>query len=202
MTLNNTNATSLRDVNVLVVGDVMIDRYWQGPTERVSPEAPVPVVTVKSTSSRPGGAANVALNAVSLGAQCTLVSYVGDDDAAKELEGILVAAGVNCDFVTVAEWSTIVKLRVVARTQQVLRADFEEPLPQIGVSERLATLQNKFEKHLARARVVVLEDYDKGVLDEPQPLIFAARKASVPVLVDPKMKPFADYRGRHRYQTQ
>ena len=186
---------SMRGVHVLVVGDVMIDRYWQGPAERVSPEAPVPVVAVEQRTAYPGGAANVALNIVSLGAQCTLVGCVGDDEAGTELSNTLTAAGVNCDLIALPDWNTVVKLRIVAQGQQLLRADFETPLPMSGESERLAMLQNKVEKHLQSVQVLVLEDYDKGVLDDPQPLIHAARQRNVPVLVDPKLKPVAAYRG-------
>ncbi|MEM7001094.1 MAG: bifunctional D-glycero-beta-D-manno-heptose-7-phosphate kinase/D-glycero-beta-D-manno-heptose 1-phosphate adenylyltransferase HldE [Pseudomonadota bacterium] len=182
-------------VHVLVVGDVMLDRYWQGPVARVSPEAPVPVINVQDIEERPGGAANVALNVASLGAKCTLVGFVGDDPAAEVLRERLQAAGVNCVFLPVEDWPTIVKLRLVAQQQQMLRADFEQPLPLIGTSERLAQLQNAVEKHLTDADFLILEDYDKGTLEEPQPLIFAAGKQSIPVLVDPKHKTFATYRG-------
>ena len=173
----------------------MLDRYWQGPTERVSPEAPVPVLNVERTEGRAGGAANVALNVVSMGAKATLVGCVGDDEAGEALRASLEAAGVVCDFVTVDDWPTIVKLRLISQKQQLLRADFEAPLPVPGTSERLAKLQNKVEAHLAAAAVLVLEDYDKGVLDEPRSVIHAAVQRQVPVLVDPKHKPFADYRG-------
>ena len=98
---------SLGHLHIVVVGDVMLDRYWQGPAERVSPEAPVPVINVNHSEHRPGGAANVALNVVSLGAQCTLLGLVGDDDAGAELSATLTAAGVQCDFVKVPDWPTV-----------------------------------------------------------------------------------------------
>ncbi|MEM7077984.1 MAG: bifunctional D-glycero-beta-D-manno-heptose-7-phosphate kinase/D-glycero-beta-D-manno-heptose 1-phosphate adenylyltransferase HldE [Pseudomonadota bacterium] len=186
---------SLLDVHVLVVGDVMLDRYWHGPAERISPEAPVPVLRVDEIEHRPGGAANVALNVVSLGARCTLVGLVGEDAAADELRSTLEAAGVVCDFVPVPDWQTIVKLRLMAQTQQLMRADFESPPTLVGTSERLAVLQNTVEKHLSNASAMVLEDYDKGALEEPQALIHAARQRNVPVLVDPKLKDLAVYRG-------
>ena len=182
-------------VHVLVVGDVMLDRYWSGPIERVSPEAPVPVINVHAIEARPGGAANVALNIVSLGARCTLVGFVGDDEAGAELTETLTAAGVNCDFVTVDDWSTIVKLRLLSQQQQLIRADFETTVPVVGTSERLATLQNKVEKHLSESDVLILEDYDKGVLEEPAAILHAARSAGVKSVVDPKMKPLAAYKG-------
>ena len=185
----------LNNTHVLVVGDVMLDRYWSGPADRVSPEAPVPVLNVTDIEAYPGGAANVALNIVSLGGQCTLVGFVGADEAGETLTTILTSAGVNCDFITVDDYNTTVKLRLVSQQQQLMRADFEAPPPVVGTSERLAQLLNTVEKHLGTADAVVFEDYDKGVLEEPPALIHAARKAGVPSLVDPKYKPLRDYAG-------
>ncbi len=178
---------------MLVVGDVMLDRYWEGPAERVSPEAPVPVVAVRREEQRPGGAANVALNVVSLGARCTLVGLVGKDQAAEDLETVLTAAGVQCDFVEVPDWPTIVKLRVLAQQQQLVRADFEQPVPDYGASERIGVVLNKVEKHLKTASTLVIEDYDKGAIEDAPALVQAARNANVAVLVDPKMKPLSVY---------
>jgi D-beta-D-heptose 7-phosphate kinase / D-beta-D-heptose 1-phosphate adenosyltransferase len=189
------NLPSVAQLKILVLGDVMLDRYWHGPADRVSPEAPVPVVSVQQTEHRPGGAANVALNLVSLGAQCTLVGLVGDDEAGETLTATLTAAGVVCDFVKVPDWPTIVKLRVLAQKQQLIRADFEAPVPDYGASERIGVVQNKVEKHLREADVLILEDYDKGAIEDAQALIFAANELSVPILVDPKMKPLDVYRG-------
>ena len=186
---------SLEGVHILVVGDVMLDRYWHGSTERISPEAPVPVMNVSETRVRAGGAANVALNVVSLGARCTLVGLIGDDEAGVELITTLQAAGVQCDFLQVIDWPTIVKLRMVSQKQQLMRADFEQPLPDQGLSERLAWLQNRVEKHLQHAGALIIEDYDKGTITEPEAMIFAAKQCSVPVLVDPKMKAMTTYRG-------
>ena len=186
---------SLASCHIVVVGDIMLDRYWQGPADRVSPEAPVPVISVEHTESRPGGAANVALNVVSLGARCTLVGLVGDDEAGDELRTTLQAAGVDCDFVVVDDWPTIVKLRLLAQKQQLVRADFEQALPDRGLSERLGQLQNKVEKHVAEAQALVIEDYDKGTIDDAQALIAAAKQAECPVLVDPKLKPLSAYAG-------
>ena len=186
---------SLSQVHVLVVGDLMLDRYWLGLAERISPEAPVPVLSVDNIEAYPGGAANVALNLVSLGARCTLVGFVGDDDDGRALVTILESAGVECDFLTVDDWSTIVKLRLVSQQQQLMRADFESPVPVTGTSERLAMLQNKVEKHLQSSQVMILEDYDKGVLEDPQALIHAGRTAGVSTLVDPKYKRLSSYAG-------
>ena len=186
---------SLNDVHIVVVGDIMLDRYWHGLADRVSPEAPVPVIDVQQVEARPGGAANVALNVVSLGANVTLIGLVGDDEPGSALRATLEAAGVVCEFVTVEEWPTIVKLRLIAQRQQLLRADFEETVPVIGTSEREAQLLNKVEAALQGADALVLEDYDKGVLDEPAAFIHAGTQRGVPVIVDPKLKPLETYRG-------
>lgn len=114
--------------NVLVVGDVMLDRYWYGPTSRISPEAPVPVVKVDTIEERPGGAANVAMNIASLGANSRLVGLTGIDEAAKALSNTLSQVNVRCDFVSIATHPTITKLRVLSRNQQLIRLDFEEDL--------------------------------------------------------------------------
>ncbi|MGI9328211.1 MAG: bifunctional D-glycero-beta-D-manno-heptose-7-phosphate kinase/D-glycero-beta-D-manno-heptose 1-phosphate adenylyltransferase HldE [Pseudomonadales bacterium] len=183
---------SLLGVRALVVGDVMLDRYWYGEAERVSQEAPVPVVDVGGTEDRPGGAANTALNIVSLGAPCTLVGFIGDDEAGAALETRLSAAGVHCELIRVPDWQTVVKLRVVSQQQQLLRADFETRLPESGLVEQL---QAKVQAHLAEATVLVLQDYDKGAIAKPEALIAAASKSSVPVVVDPKHKPLSRYAG-------
>jgi len=179
---------SLSGVRVLVVGDVMLDRYWSGSTARVSEEAPVPIVAVERTEERPGGAANVALNVASLGAQCTLIGVVGDDEAGRTLTDRLEAAGVTCDLVAAPAWPTIVKLRVLSRKQQLLRADFERPVPAAAAGEVL----QRFADRIAGADAVVLQDYDKGTLADPRALVAAA---TVPVVVDPKNKPFDAYAG-------
>ena len=182
------------DKHVLVVGDLMLDQYWTGSAERVSPEAPVPVVKVLDQDYRPGGAANVALNVVSLGARCTLIGFVGEDQAGRQLNQVLTAAGVNCRFMEIEDWPTPKKLRVMAQNQQLVRLDFEETIPISGESERFAVLLNQVEKNLQEADVMILEDYDKGVLQEPGALISASVNYSVPVVVDPKSKPLSEYR--------
>ncbi len=182
---------SLESVHVLVVGDVMLDRYWMGAARRISQEAPVPVVDVQSTDDRPGGAANVALNVASLGARCTLVGVVGDDESGRTLAAMLGAAGVACDFLVVENWPTILKLRVVSQNQQLLRTDFERPLPE----DPAAAVRERVHRHLDAATALVLQDYDKGALNDPRPLIDLAAAAGVPVVVDPKHKPFASYAG-------
>lgn len=176
--------------SVLVVGDVMLDRYWYGGTSRISPEAPVPVVKVDQIEDRPGGAANVALNIAALGAPAMLVGVVGQDAAAESLCDSLSAVGVKTHFQAVAAQPTILKLRVMSRHQQLLRMDFEEPFEVDG-----GALQKTVEGLLDQAQVLVLSDYGKGALSNHQALIRAARIKGIPVLADPKGKDFSIYRG-------
>ncbi len=176
--------------NVLVIGDVMLDRYWFGDTSRISPEAPIPVVRVKNTDDRPGGAGNVALNIAALGSHVTLLGITGKDEAAEKLAQQLNAAGVSHDLCMLADQTTIVKLRVISRHQQLLRLDFEEQL--VNLDQTL--INNAFKKHLAHAKLVILSDYSKGTLADPQGLIKLARAAKVPVMVDPKGNDFSIYR--------
>ncbi|MFJ3052288.1 bifunctional D-glycero-beta-D-manno-heptose-7-phosphate kinase/D-glycero-beta-D-manno-heptose 1-phosphate adenylyltransferase HldE [Pseudomonas nitroreducens] len=175
---------------VLVVGDVMLDRYWHGATSRISPEAPVPVVRVEQHEDRPGGAANVALNLAALGAPAFLVGVTGVDEAADSLSDSLQAVGVTTRFQRIAGQPTIVKLRVMSRHQQLLRVDFEEAFRTDAVA-----LSADVEALLDHVRVLVLSDYGKGALKNHQALIQAARQRGIPVLADPKGKDFAIYRG-------
>ena len=175
---------------VLVVGDVMLDRYWHGGTSRISPEAPVPVVRVEQIEDRPGGAANVALNIAALGAPAALVGVTGQDEAAESLSNSLQAAGVRSVFQRIAHQPTIVKLRVMSRHQQLLRIDFEEPFATDALS-----LNAEVEALLDGVKVLVLSDYGKGALRDHQALVQAARARGIPVLADPKGKDFSVYRG-------
>ena len=175
---------------VLVVGDVMLDRYWHGGTSRISPEAPVPVVKVDQIEDRPGGAANVALNIAALGAKASLVGVTGIDEAADSLSNSLKAAGVTACFQRIAHQPTIVKLRVMSRHQQLLRIDFEEPF-----TTDPEALSLEVDALLDGIKVLVLSDYGKGALKNHQVLIKAARDRGIPVLADPKGKDFAIYRG-------
>ncbi len=178
-------------VALLVVGDVMLDRYYLGPAHRISPEAPVQVINVADVEERPGGAANVAVNANSLGAGVTLLGLVGEDDNAGALERLLSARGVEPRFVTVAGSPTVIKSRVMSRGQQLLRLDFED-----GFSAApLDALEQAFGELLPCADAVVLSDYAKGCLQQVGPLIAAALKAGKPVFVDPKGADFSRYRG-------
>jgi D-beta-D-heptose 7-phosphate kinase/D-beta-D-heptose 1-phosphate adenosyltransferase len=180
------------NARVLIVGDVMLDRYWSGATCRISPEAPVPVVQVGQCEERPGGAANVALNAAALGAHTRLLGVTGDDEAAASLESRLAAARVECRFQRLPGVPTVSKLRVISRHQQLIRLDFEDGLPGVD-HERL--LQD-FHAALDDCDVVVLSDYGKGTLQTVvSGLIGAARQAGKAVLVDPKADDFSRYRG-------
>ena len=176
---------------VLVVGDLMLDRYWYGGTSRISPEAPVPVVKVGSTEDRIGGAGNVALNIASLGAAAAIVAVVGKDEAAGSLRQRLESAGINADFQVSENRPTITKLRVISRSQQLLRMDFEEPFGDEDSSE-IVTRARDF---LPEVGALILSDYAKGVLSHPQSLIAEARRLGIPVLVDPKGTSFERYRG-------
>lgn len=176
---------------VLVVGDVMLDRYWHGPARRISPEAPVPVVKVEQQEQRAGGAANVALNIASLGGHATLLGLVGDDEAANALEASLRGLKVTTALERHPTLPTITKLRVLASHQQLLRLDFEESFHDADP----APLQQRFEALLDGISVVVVSDYDKGTLAGVRGLIQAARARGIAVLVDPKGKEFDKYSG-------
>ncbi|WP_438865466.1 bifunctional D-glycero-beta-D-manno-heptose-7-phosphate kinase/D-glycero-beta-D-manno-heptose 1-phosphate adenylyltransferase HldE [Neptunicella sp.] len=177
--------------NVLVVGDIMLDRYWLGPTGRISPEAPVPVVKIESSEERPGGAANVALNVAALGANVTLLGMTGDDSAAETLRTQLTALGINCDFIRQSGYDTITKLRVLSRNQQLIRLDFEQSFADLDKTP----LQQAFAQQLTDIDVVILSDYAKGCLSHVQQLIQLARDKNIPVVVDPKGSDFTKYRG-------
>ena len=176
---------------VLVVGDVMLDRYWFGAVERISPEAPVPVVRIERSEERPGGAANVARNAAALGARTRLLCVVGDDEAGVALERLLSAEHVHADMHRDPTISTTVKLRVISRQQQLMRIDFET-LPS---HEVLAAKLAAFEEALPESDVVILSDYAKGGLAHIERMIASARAAGKPVLVDPKGDDYGRYRG-------
>ncbi|MFA5940512.1 MAG: bifunctional D-glycero-beta-D-manno-heptose-7-phosphate kinase/D-glycero-beta-D-manno-heptose 1-phosphate adenylyltransferase HldE [Sinimarinibacterium sp.] len=179
---------------VLVVGDVMLDRYWTGLTQRISPEAPVPVVRVRADETRPGGAANVALNIAGLGAQVRLLGVIGCDADGEQLRNSMQACGVEADWVESPRLPTITKLRVMSRNQQLLRMDFEESFAQQGAFDRAALL-DQFEQRLHECDVVVCSDYGKGTLVDVAALIQRARSGGKLVLVDPKGTDYARYAG-------
>lgn len=179
------------EAKVLVIGDVMLDRYWQGSTSRISPEAPVPVVNIKDINNRAGGAGNVALNIATLGAQTEILGITGKDDNAQLLISLLTEKSIVTHFMQHDSLPTITKLRILSRHQQLIRLDFEENFNGVDVS----SLYENYQARLADTKVVILSDYGKGTLNDPQPLIQAARAKNIPVLIDPKGTNFERYRG-------
>lgn len=174
---------------VLVVGDVMLDRYWYGSVDRISPEAPVPVVRITHDEERNGGAANVAFNAVTLGAQASLLTVVGDDEASHKLEALVAKTGIQTYFGRDASLKTTVKLRVIGRQQQLIRLDFENT----PKSEILATQTSTFERLLPAHDAVLFSDYGKGGLGHVSDMIDRARALGKPILVDPKGSDYTRY---------
>lgn len=189
-----------RKARVLVVGDLMLDRYWQGATSRISPEAPVPVVRIEQFENRPGGAGNVAVNIAALGTGALVDGFAGRDEAGDLLEDSLRKQGVHCCFERQADTTTITKLRILSRHQQLIRLDFEDGF----VDQDYRTLLGRFKRYITEVDVVVLSDYAKGTLrsinlpqdaDVMQDMIHIARTAAKPVLVDPKGEDFSIYNG-------
>jgi rfaE bifunctional protein kinase chain/domain len=176
---------------VLVVGDVMLDRYWFGDVARISPEAPVPVVKVERTEERPGGAANVARNCAALGAKVALLSVVGADEAGQTLGRLMTDAGIDASLHEDTGLNTTVKLRVIGRQQQLLRIDFENAPDHEVLQAKLA----EFQTRLAACDVVILSDYGKGGLTHITEMIRLARAAGKAVLADPKGDDYARYTG-------
>ena len=181
----------LQQSRVLVVGDAMLDRYWFGAVDRISPEAPVPVVRVNREEERLGGAANVALNVKTLGAQATLLTVVGDDEPARKLRQLLERQGVTALLGSDPQLYTIVKLRVIGRSQQLIRIDFENQPDHEVLSGMLAD----YERVLADHDAVLFSDYGKGGLTHIPRMIELARKANKPVLIDPKGSDYSRYAG-------
>jgi len=178
-------------LKVLVVGDLMLDQYWFGPTSRISPEAPVPVVQVRRSETRPGGAANVAINLVSLGVDASVSGLIGADEGGTELTSLLENAGVKTALSASATNPTITKLRVLSRNQQLIRLDTEDsfdPADSAAVCEVAAG-------QIKNSQVCILSDYAKGSLAQVETIIQNCRDNNVPVLVDPKGTDFERYRG-------
>ncbi|MFZ7255207.1 bifunctional D-glycero-beta-D-manno-heptose-7-phosphate kinase/D-glycero-beta-D-manno-heptose 1-phosphate adenylyltransferase HldE [Avibacterium avium] len=184
-------STQFQQAKVLVLGDVMLDRYWFGATNRISPEAPVPVVRVQENEERAGGAANVAMNIASLNVPVQLLGLTGQDEAGSALSTMLEKQNIDCNFVQLASHPTITKLRVLSRHQQLLRLDFEEDFHNVESDLLLAKLQSAVQNFGA----LILSDYGKGTLNQVQAMIQIARQANVPVLIDPKGTDFERYRG-------
>jgi rfaE bifunctional protein kinase chain/domain len=181
----------LFNARVLVVGDVMLDRYWYGAVDRISPEAPVPVVRVSREEERNGGAANVAYNVVTLGAQASLLTVVGDDEASHKLEALVAQTGIQPHFGRDAQLKTTVKLRVIGRQQQLLRMDFENT-PQ---TEVLASQTATFIDLLPSHQAVLFSDYGKGGLAHVADMITRANAQGKPILIDPKGSDYSRYQG-------
>ncbi len=176
---------------VLVVGDVMLDQYWHGSSQRISPEAPVPVVHINNNELRAGGASNVALNISALGATAQLIGLTGQDENAKKLQSLLSAQKVDCHFLAYQDFDTTLKLRVIAQHQQMIRLDFEDSFASLDKTE----LEAIFHQLLSNTDVVLLSDYNKGTLSNVRALIQAANVAQIPVIIDPKGTNFEKYRG-------
>lgn len=176
---------------ILVVGDLMLDRYWFGDVDRISPEAPVPVVQVKRSEERLGGAANVARNAAALGAMAGILGVIGDDEPGRSIEKLLESGHVRAWLKRDPSIATIIKLRVLARQQQLIRVDFETP----PTHEVLASVLEQFQTLLGECNTVVLSDYGKGGLTHVTRMIDMAKRANIPVLVDPKGEDYSRYRG-------
>jgi len=180
----------LAHAHLLVVGDVMLDRYWFGEVSRISPEAPVPVARITRTEERPGGAANVARNASAIGVRVDLLAVVGSDEAGTALAGLLEKDGVRAQLTRDSTVNTTVKLRVIGRQQQLLRIDFENP----PTPEALKAKRAEFDARVSAANVVIFSDYAKGGLAHVDEMIESAREAGKRVLVDPKGDDFERYR--------
>ncbi|MFL0811641.1 MAG: bifunctional D-glycero-beta-D-manno-heptose-7-phosphate kinase/D-glycero-beta-D-manno-heptose 1-phosphate adenylyltransferase HldE [Agarilytica sp.] len=176
---------------ILVVGDIMLDRYWSGSTTRISPEAPVPVVKVGEIEDRLGGAANVALNIATLGCEVSLCGIIGNDNNGAHLKSLLKDKNIRNLCIEDNNNPTITKLRVISRHQQLIRMDFEESLANISEN----TLPHKIETMLKGFDAVVISDYAKGTVAQPQSIIEACNKNNVPVFIDPKGSDFSKYRG-------
>lgn len=190
-TPRNDLPAQIRRARVLVAGDVMLDRYWFGEVSRISPEAPVPVVKVDRVEERPGGAANVARNVAALAAKASLLSVVGRDEAGRCLRQLLKRDKITASLHDDPTISTTVKLRVIGRRQQLLRADFETS----PSHEVLASKLKDFKRLLKSCDVVILSDYGKGGLTHIARMIALARRHNKPVLVDPKGEDYSRYRG-------
>jgi rfaE bifunctional protein kinase chain/domain len=187
----NLSKEQIAQARVLVVGDVMLDRYWYGAVDRISPEAPVPVVRVTREEERAGGAANVAYNAVSLGAQASLLTVVGDDDASHHLEELVAKTGIETHFGRDSDLKTTVKLRVIGRQQQLIRLDFENT----PKNEILAGQTATFESILPTHNAVLFSDYGKGGLAHVIDMIARARSLGKPILIDPKGSDYMRYQN-------
>ena len=190
-TAMNISKEALARAHVLVVGDVMLDRYWYGEVDRISPEAPVPIVRITREEERKGGAANVAYNVVTLGARSSLLTVVGNDEASHKLEALVLGTGISAHFGRDPDLKTTVKLRVIGRQQQLLRLDFENT----PKNELLASQSAVFASLLPDHHAVLFSDYGKGGLAHVADMIARARSAGKPILIDPKGSDYSRYKN-------
>ncbi|MCK5880823.1 MAG: D-glycero-beta-D-manno-heptose-7-phosphate kinase, partial [Sinobacterium sp.] len=188
-----TQALDFRQANILVAGDVMIDQYWLGDASRISPEAPVPVVKIQGNDFRLGGAANAALNCSSLGSQVTLAGIIGNDDDGRMYQKLLSEHNIQSLHASCQESSTIKKLRIISRSQQVLRADFEAPFSPSAQSQVTENILSA----IAKQDIVLLSDYAKGCLIDCPSIIQQANSLGIPVVIDPKGSDYTKYTGAH-----
>ena len=189
--MEKANREQFSKARLLVVGDVMLDRYWFGDTNRISPEAPVPVVQVGKIDERLGGAANVARNVAALGAKTTILGVIGDDEPGRRVSELLKSSHVDSQLEVDGKVPTTVKLRVIARQQQLIRLDFEEAPSEAALAHKL----ERYEKLVGDADVVILSDYGKGALGQVALMIEQARAQKKMILVDPKGDDYAKYHG-------
>lgn len=190
------NFLPFENANILVVGDVILDRYWYGDIGNISSEAPVSVVKVKRQYESPGGAGNVALNIRSLGAKVTLMGILGDDQAGSMIEAVLTTSTIQNILQRESQVQTPTKLRIISRNQQLLRIDSEKNYHYFNKDK----LVKRFNETFKKANLIVLSDYAKGTLSDPQAFISVANKAKIPILVDPKGQDFLPIsRGKHTH---
>ncbi len=189
--LTNLNFSTTK---ILVVGDVMLDKYWHGATSRISPEAPVPVVKINNIDNRLGGAANVAKNLIALGSQVTLLGAIGNDDAGKTIVDLLESEQIHHSLLALDNFSTITKLRVLCKHQQMIRLDHEDELASLDL-DSLKSIHDLFATIISNFDTLVLSDYAKGVLYNPRPYIEVAKAFGIPVIIDPKSNDFSLYSG-------
>lgn len=189
MAINDFAVEAIKNSSVLVVGDAMLDRYWFGDASRISPEAPVPVVKVTRSEDRLGGAANVARNAASLGSRTSLLALIGDDEAGTKIMDLLEASHVRPCLYRVPNFTTTLKLRILARHQQMLRTDFESSIDQSSLEQH----SHRFSSLLPDHDVVILSDYGKGGLERIETMISEGRAFGCPILIDPKGDDYSRY---------
>ncbi|MCK5876872.1 MAG: bifunctional D-glycero-beta-D-manno-heptose-7-phosphate kinase/D-glycero-beta-D-manno-heptose 1-phosphate adenylyltransferase HldE [Candidatus Marithrix sp.] len=187
----NFTIPKFQTAHVLIIGDIMLDRYLHGVTSRISPEAPVPVVHVKRQQECPGGAGNVAFNINALGGQVTIIGVIGQDEAANIIKNQLTEKGIHCEFIQLPDVSTVTKLRVISRHQQLIRLDFEDGFVDLDSQ----TIKQQMLSCLQNIDTVILSDYGKGTLANPETLIQVANTANKPIFIDPKGNDFNKYRG-------